>query len=579
MNEVSFLPLCIGLRIEHVTETPTGLVVSVLSLSVQACCPLCEQSAERKHSKYIRCITDLPCVGRQVTLLLSLYKYFCQNPACLRSIFTERLPHLVQSSARLTNRLRDVLVTLGFATCGEVASRMAPLLGMYVTPTTLLRRLRAVVIPPPTTVRLLGVDDWAWRKGQTYGTILVDLELHRPIELLPDRSAETLEAWLRLHPEIEVISRDRAGAYATAARKGAPQAQQIADRFHLLKNVRDGLKDLMERKQTCLPEAEEKESDAIPQKVQGEERSEGILDVECEKHYRAIPPLPYQRPAGMGYQESQKQIRRSNRYARYEAVRTLYQQGNSIRGISRQLDLCRDTVRTFVQAEAFPELCQSAREKKRSILDPYKPYLLQRWQHGCWNGAQLYDEIKARGYTGSGSLLRIFLKDLRKKHRETGNPADVLLDPSGTALEILPGSPPKTRVTHHMSPTRASWLCISQPTTLGEKQQHHVKQIREGHPDLENAYQLSQAFVTMLSERRDKDLDEWLLQAEQSGFPEFQRLAHGIRRDYAAVRAAFSSSISNGQVEGQVHRLKLQKRQVYGRANFDLLRLRVLHRA
>lgn len=477
MNVSSFLPLCDGLRIERVTETPPSLVVSVLSLSSQACCPVCNQVAERRHSQYIRCISDLACVGQHVTLLLSLSKFFCQNSACPRKIFTERLPHLVQSSARLTNRLRDALVTLGFATCGEVASRIAPLLGMHVTPTTLLRYLRAVVIPPPTAVRLLGVDDWAWRKGQTYGTILVDLELHRPIELLPDRSAETLETWLRLHPEIEVISRDRAGAYATAARKGAPQAQQIADRFHLLKNVRERLKDLMERKQSYLPDAGVQGDDAIPQKAQGMKRPEEMLEIQQEKHYRAIPPHPYQRPAGLDYNASQKQVRRSNRYARYEAVRTLYQQGNSIRAISRQFDLCRETVRTFVRAEVFPELCQPVREKKRSILDPYKPYLLQRWQHGCWNGAQLYDEIKARGYSGSGPLLRIFLKDLRKKHRETGDPAVLILDTSETKLEIPLGLSPKPHVKHPMSPTCASWLCISQFSTLSEKQQRQVKQI------------------------------------------------------------------------------------------------------
>src|SRR5450755_2428620 len=171
MDGSPFLPLCTELHIERVTETPTSLIVSVLSLSSQACCPLCEQTAERKHSRYIRCITDLPCAGRQVTLLLSLCKYFCQNTFCSRSIFTERLPALVQSSARLTNRLREALVALGFATCGEVTSRLAPQLGMQVAPTTIIRRLRAVTILPPSTVKQLGVDDWAWKKGQTYGTI------------------------------------------------------------------------------------------------------------------------------------------------------------------------------------------------------------------------------------------------------------------------------------------------------------------------------------------------------------------------------------------------------------------------
>lgn len=583
MDVSSFLPLCSGLRIEHVTETPTGLVVSVQSLSSQACCPLCEQIAERKHSRYIRCITDLPCTGQQVTLLLSLCKYFCQNPTCLRTIFTERLPDLVQSSARLTNRLRETLVALGFATCGEVTSRLAPQLGMQTTPTTIIRRLRAVQMKAPRLVRRLGVDDWAWKRGQTYGTILVDLDLHRPIELLPDRSEESLEVWLRAHPEIEIVSRDRAGAYAKAARKGAPQAQQVADRFHILKNLRERLKDFMDTKQSCLPEAEEPCSDAIPAKAQGikvlseQPQLEGLEGPEQEKHYRAMSPSPRERPGEMSYCAFHKQVRRDNRYARYEAVRTLHQQGFNKSEISRQLGLCRQTITDYIEAEVFPE--RTLPPKKSSILDPYKSYLLQRWQQRCCNGMQLYEEIRARGYTGSQPLLAIFLADLRKKHQEAGDPTVLTLDDARMAVVLPSPLPSKRKVTHRMSPTRASWLFATQPSKLNEKQQRQVEEIRASHPDLDMAYLLSQSFVTMLAERSDQDLDTWLDQAGQSTIHEFQGFANGIRRDYAAVKAAFSSEISNGQVEGQVHRLKLQKRQVYGRANFDLLRLRVLHRA
>lgn len=583
MDESPFLPLCAELHIERVTEIPTGLVVSVLSLSSQACCPLCEQTAERKHSRYIRCITDLPCTGRQVTLLLSLCKYFCQNSACPRKIFTERLPDLVKSSARLTNRLREALVALGFATCGEVISRLAPQLGMQVTPTTIIRRLRAVPTKLPSTVRQLGVDDWAWKKGQTYGTILVDLDLHRPIELLPDRSEKTLEAWLRTHPEIDTVSRDRAGAYAEAARKGAPQAQQVADRFHILKNLRERLKDLMDTKQSCLPEGEEHTSDAIPAKAQGikelpeQPQPEELEDPAQEKHYRVMSPSPRERPAGVSYDAFHKQVRRDNRYARYEAVRTLHQQGFNKSEISRRLGLCRQTITTYLEADVFPEI--TLRPQKASILDPYKPYILQRWQQRCCNGVQLYAEIKARGYAGSQPLLAIFLADLRKKHQEAGDPTILTFDDTQMTVVLPFPLPPKPQVTQRMSPTRASWLFFKRPEKLEEKQRQQVEQIRGGHPDLDAAYLLSQDFVTMLAERRDQDLDAWLHQAEQSRIPEVQGFVNGIRRDYAAVKAAFSSEISNGQVEGQVLRLKLQKRQVYGRANFDLLRLRVLHRA
>jgi transposase len=280
----------------------------------------------------------------------------------------------------------------------------------------------------------------------------------------------------------------------------------------------------------------------------------------------------------MRYDEFQKQVRRDKRVSRYEDVRTLVEQGFSQRAIARKLKLARATVSKLAQAEEYPEMHHPKRGEKRSILDPYKCYVLNRWQQGCTNGLQLYDEIKARGYAGSDSLLRHFLADLRKKHVEAGSAEVLTFDASQRTIEIPDSLPPKPRITRRMSSTRASWLFVSQLEKLDEKQRKSVEQIRQGHCDLETAYQLGQAFVMMLAERRDGDLDIWLTQAEQSGLPELKKMAKGIRLDYAAVKAAFSSMWSQGQVEAQVNCLKLQKRIVFGRANFDLLRLRVLCR-
>jgi transposase len=275
----------------------------------------------------------------------------------------------------------------------------------------------------------------------------------------------------------------------------------------------------------------------------------------------------------------QKQARRAKRYARYEAVRTLSGQGVSIREIARRLKLSRETIRRFLRAEAYPEMASGRRGQRGSLLNPHKAYILQRWQQGCRNSVQLYDEIKTRGYSGSPSLLRNFLASLRKKHVEAGS-AEVLIFKAATQTIEIPASlPPKPRVARRMSSTRASWLFVMKPEKLDEKQRQSIEQIRKAHPDLEVAYQLGQGFVMMLAQRRDTELDSWLTQAEKSGLPEFKKMAKGIRQDYAAVKAAFSSKWSNGQVEAQVNCLKLQKRIMFGRANFDLLRLRVLHRA
>ena len=329
--------------------------------------------------------------------------------------------------------------------------------------------------------------------------------------------------------------------------KGAPQAQQIADKFHLLLNLREKLKELMARKQKLLPYVETATSDTIP----------APRAAEVAKSFRHMSP--HLRVASSGSaplppEETPSQISRSNRYARYEAVRTLHQQAISRWEIARRLKLSRQTVQRFLTAETFPE--RSRPPYRGSVLDPYKPYILERWQSGCWNGSQL-----------------------RKQHQRAGTASVLTLDTSGAQVRAPLDSPPKPSPKRRMSPTRVSWLCVCQPAKLDEKQRQHVEQIRAAHRDLDTAYQLSQAFVTMLAEHRAQDLEDWLIQAKQGGIRELKSFAQGIRRDYAAVKAAFTSPWSNGQTEAQVNCLKLQKRLMFGRANFDLLRLHVLCRA
>src|SRR6266481_3102577 len=527
-----------GIFISSVRATTTDLVVRIACQRSCAACPLCQQTSERVHGNYVRTVADLPCAGRRVILALTVRKFVCSAPTCPRQIFTERLPDLVQSYARMTNRLREAIFALGLATSAQVSERLAPSQGMLVSAPTLLRHLQAIACPPPTSVRILGVDDWAWKKSQTYGTILVDLEKRCPIELLPDRKEETLTAWLLTHPEIDVISRDRGGEYAAAAKKGAPQAQQIADKFHLVKNLRDGLKELMARKQKVLPEVEEASSDGIPLRAQGK-RLASTLSVEPkpdepEKQWRSMSKEPRHIAASSGHSSvapSGSQVSRANRAARYEAVRALHQQAISAREIARRLHMSRQTVQKFLVAESFPE--RSTPPYRGSILDPYKPYLLDRWKAGCWNGSQLYTEVKALGYTGSQALFRLFISSVRKQHRATGTSAKLELSADGAKVSGPVDPTSKPCIKRRLSPARASWLYISQTAKLDGKQQQQVEQIRAAHGDLDSAYSLTQEFVSMLAEHRDMDLDGWLARAKHSGIKELKSFAHGIQRDYA----------------------------------------------
>ena len=577
-----FLPLPEGIVIVSTQQEDNLVLVHVTCRSVSACCPCCHSSSERVHGTYQRTVADLPCAGQRVVLKLLVRKFVCGNPFCVQKIFTERLDKLVLSYARMTNRLWVTLQTLGFATCGELGERLAPRLGMHVSGPTLLRRMRTRVYIPPSEVPIVGIDDWAWKKGMTYGTLVVDLQSRRPIELLEDRSAETAEAWLRGHPEIRVVSRDRGGDYAAAARRAVPQAQQVADKFHVLKNLRERLADVATRSHSSLPIVAEVRSDALPARARGKKAqnvrtdAEAVGSSEAEKHYRTIPPTPYARPPIDPTPELQKQERRARRVGLYEVVHMLSEQGVSIRAIAKQLKICRQAVRRYLRSEEFPEVAPPPR--RGSMLDHYKPYIMKRWKQGCRNSVQLYDEIKARGYSGCASLLRNFLASVRKKQREAGSADALSFDEASSSVEIPADLPPKPHATHRLSPTRASWLMVSRKEELDERQQKSVEQICQGHPDLEAAYQLAQQFVVMLAEHRAEDLDAWLVQAEQSGLAELRKMAKGIRQDEVAVRATFTSQWSNGQVEAQVNCLKLQKRIVYGRANFDLLRLRVLCR-
>jgi transposase len=339
----------------------------------------------------------------------------------------------------------------------------------------------------------------------------------------------------------------------------------------------------MARKQKLLPHVETLTTRAIANDRR-EGASTGALataspGVAEAKRFRQMSPYPRATSSSsvpVPPEETPSHISRANRYARYEAVHTLHQQLVSEREIARHLHLSRNTVHKFLQAETFPEC--SPRPHRGSILDPYKPHILARWKAGYWNGAQLLEEIKQFGYTRSEALFRLFMTQVRKQHRAAGTALVLQLSSMQGSVSTPDTLSAKPAPKYRMSPARASWLCMCQPDKLDEQQRKLVEQLRAAHPHLETACQLSQAFVSMLAEHRAQNLDEWLLQAKQRGIRELKSFAQGIRRDYAAVRAAFTSKWSNGQVEAQVNCLKLQKRLMFGRANFDLLRLRVLRR-
>ena len=418
-------------RLNYVRPSLSAITLVVKTTASQALCPRCGRMSPRVHSRYTRCVADLPWHGIAVKLELHTRRFRCQNTLCATSIFCERLPRVVAHYARKTVRLNAALELIGFTLGGEAGARLAKELGLAVSPDTLLRRLRLASTEEVKAPRVIGVDDFAFRRGQRYGTLLVDLERRCPIDLLPDREAGTLRAWLKAHPGIEIVARDRSKTYASGITEGAPAAVQVADRWHLLKNLIKALEKLLKRQLQ-------------------------------QKRFR-----PEQRPCPSIVEE--------------------------------------------VEANSHLERCRAR------LL----PHLL------CRRNKQRAQSIR----------------------------------------------PPPIRLP---SPRQATWMLL-QPEKLNDEQRSMMERLCQLFPQVERAKELAQEFARVVRERSSGKFNEWLRAATGSKLKEFGSFARGLSEDYEAVKNALRYEWSNGQLEGQVNRLKLIKRMMYGRGKFDLLRARVLH--
>ncbi len=425
--------------------------------------------------------------------------------------------------------------------------RVTVRLGIQTSWMTILRRIMALPTVPVEQVSQLGIDDFAFRRRRNFGTILVDLQSHQVIDLLPDRTAETAAAWMAEHPEIDLVSRDRGGDYAAAARKSAPQATQIADRFHICKNLTEAVElALAHCRAEIRKKAETTAQEEASQDVQ-KTLSEGAKTFSIEMW----------KPTPNACQERARLTRREQRYDQYQQVLELQTQGFTQAEIAHRTGVSQRTIRRWLKVETFPEI--GRRRKRPSSFDPYGAYVLKRWEEGCRNGLQLLQEVKALGYTGSYTSFGRFLMPLRERQQNIRNaraPQTPLQDFS--AKEVV-------------------WLIVRDPTDLDEKEKETLAALCQASETARTLYQLVQEFRYLLHHREGTKLDEWLEKVRASQISELQRFVVGVERDKAAVVAGLTLPQNNGLVEGKVNKLKLIKRMGYGRAGFPLLRQRVLH--
>jgi transposase len=535
----------LSLQSWHLDTTAQQITLHVASTQNRAHCPLCHCPTHRIHSRYERTLKDLPVVQCHLIIILVVGKFFCLNETCPRRIFTERLPAVVAAWSRRTVRYTDRLKAMALALGGAAAARLSHQLGYGYSRNSLLRLLLSLPLPTLPTPKILGVDDFAFRKGHNYGTILVDLEHNQPIALLPDRTAETLAAWLQAHPGVEILSRDRSKAYKLGMSQGAPNAIQVADRFHLLQNLEETLEHVLKGQTQVLQSVEKAQLQASGLTV----------------------PQPLALPDAT---TSPKAMNRTRRLEKYEQTHALRQQGYAIPDIAHHLGIGERTIYTYLSASTFPERQPTIR-RRGSGLHAYKPYLQQQWSLGYQQTKALFEDIQQQGYQGSYPTVARFTQQLRQLQP----PAK----PTPASLHELPGRGPAptlpTLPQKPLSARRAAWLVLQRKDTLLAEEALLLEQLAQ-QPELSDVIDLAQGFIDLVRRRLPEQLDSWLETAISSSIKGFQSFAKGLQEDYDAVKNGLSLDVSNGPVEGQNNRLKMLKRQMFGRAGLDLLAKRLI---
>ncbi|MFE5948600.1 transposase [Streptomyces sp. NPDC056480] len=423
------------------------------------------------------------------------------------------------------------MLSIGCALAGRPGARLAAVLGIRVAKDTLLHLLRTMPDRHEGRVRVLGVDDFALRKGDSYATVLVDVEARQPVDVLPGRDAEPLAAWLAGHPEVETICRDRAGAYAEGARSGAPQAIQVADGWHLWRNLAEAVKKTVGSHQACI-------------------RSVFVTTAATEPGTAVGTTEPLNPPDGTHDCLGRPRRLVARTRERFAAVQERLAEGKSLRAIARELRLDHSTVRRFARAGSIDELLTRA-VNRQSILDAYKPYLHQRWSDGCHDIPRLHRELRDLGFPGDIQTVRRYLRP----SKERGFP-------------LAPRAAPR--------PRRVVRWNMTDPDVLPAGDAQELKEVRAACLHLDAAARHVRDFAAMLQERRGDLLPDWMDRVLADDLLALHSLVTGLRRDQDAVVVGLSSSWSSGQVEGQVTRIKLIKRKGYGRASLDLLRKRIL---
>lgn len=521
------------LKLKQLSENKTDTNLLMFFSSIQKCSPypMCGKNSHRIHSHYSRSLADLPISEKIVHFKLSARRFFCANQTCIRKIFTERFAVEIQPYARRLDRCKELLQNVGFEVGGNKGALISRIVGNPVSSSTILRLIQELEVEEAsTTSGVIGVDDWAFKKGRNYGTIIVDLEQRKVIDLLPDREAETLKLWLLKHPEVHTVSRDRASAYSKGIKEGTEGAIEVADRYHLQVNLRDAFKKVLHKHSRAL-----KETFIALSRPGDKERM-----LEVEKPFKPV-----------------KSTTNSERQLKFEKAKELHQQGYGVKTIAKMLQAGPRTIRKHIQYDEFPQRQAPAIISGSTNFHNFREYLLTFY--GKHDYQTLYAHICNNGF--SGKYTQFCANMNRYIKPDSDNPSLPKLAPIKT-----------------WSTSKISFMIFQSEDLLRKTDQTFLKFLYNKVPEIKAAAEMAIEFKNLFKNKEEGSLEKWLIGAllPESGLQSFAR---GIKRDYNAINQAVISTISNGQVEGQVNKLKNIKRLMYGRASFPLLKKMVLHGA
>jgi transposase len=538
------------LNLEQFNEVEHQIQASITSQQPTSKCPKCGTTSSSLHSHYTRTLQDLPVGGSSVTWTLQVRRFRCRKRKCAQHIFCERFTQGLNPYARTTSRVTKLFETTALHVGASPASSLMPDFGLTSSSSTLLRRAHQAIVPDviDAPLKIIGVDDFAFQKGRNYGTIIVNHENNKVVDLLPDRGASTLSAWLKSYPSIKIITRDRSFEYAKACTDGAPQAKQVLDRWHILKNLRDALEHVLERHRKVIAEVAQQFKNTIGVPVyrpshKQSEHAKAALEVRRERILRA---------------------------------RALFVEYQSVARVAFELPCSRAFAAKAIKSQNLPELRNNARSK--SLLEPWLPELEARFTSGVRNAKQFWRDLQAIGFRGSYERVHDWVR-FRRDCEETQQAASRTVT-TNTALAVPAASTvtttPEMKKARSFMPRQLVWLLMLTNEKLCDQDRFVLKQLTERCVGLSKARCLALEFQRLMFEKDVSVLNAWFTAMRSSDLPDLVSFAMHLEGERKPLEAAISEVWSNGRTEGHVNRLKLIKRQGYGQAGFDLLRKRVL---